>query len=148
MRQPTESSDGYRHEHDSLALLTLGTGVGGGIIIDGKLINGVNSFGSECGHMIVDSRPDSHLCVWGGGRGHLEAYASASGVAAWAEELLSQGASSSLTTQRSAGKAVTAKQIYDAALQGDELALKVSTKPHFSWGSVSLPLYTQLTPAW
>ncbi len=64
----------------SMILLTLGTGVGGGIIVEGELVNGVNSFGSECGHIIVDSSPTAELCVWGGGRGQLEAYASASGV--------------------------------------------------------------------
>jgi glucokinase len=82
---------------DSLILLTLGTGVGGGIIVDGHLINGVNSFGSECGHVIVDSRPDARLCVWGGGRGQLEAYASASAVARAAEEGVRAGAVSALT---------------------------------------------------
>ncbi|MEZ6079525.1 MAG: ROK family protein [Pirellulaceae bacterium] len=56
----------------------------GGLISEGRLINGVNSFGSEMGHMVVDSRPDARLCVWGGGRGQLEAYASAAAVAAQA----------------------------------------------------------------
>jgi glucokinase len=112
-------------KHDSLALLTLGTGVGGGIIVEGKLINGVNSFGSECGHMIVDSRPDARLCVWGGGRGHLEAYASASAVAARAEEGLRRGAVSSLSRILMNGKAITAKRVYEAAQIGDEFSLKI-----------------------
>ena len=76
---------GSGRQHDSLILLTLGTGVGGGIIVNGMVIEGVNSFGAECGHIIVDSRPDARLCVWGGGRGELEAYASASAVANRAE---------------------------------------------------------------
>jgi glucokinase len=112
-------------KHDSLALLTLGTGVGGGIIVEGKLINGVNSFGSECGHLIVDSRPDARLCVWGGGRGHLEAYASASAVAARAEEELRKGAVSSLSQILMHGKAITAKRVYEAALIGDAFSLKI-----------------------
>ncbi len=58
--------------YSSMVLLTLGTGVGGGIIVDNQLVVGQNSFGGECGHLIVDSRPDARLCVWGGGRGHLE----------------------------------------------------------------------------
>lgn len=110
---------------DSLILLTLGTGVGGGIIFDGHLINGVNSFGSECGHIIVDSRPDARLCVWGGGRGQLEAYASASAVARRAEEGLRAGAASTLTRLLMAGKSLTAKRIYEAAEIGDEYSLSV-----------------------
>lgn len=110
---------------DSLILLTLGTGVGGGIIVDGHLINGVNSFGSECGHVIVDSHPDARLCVWGGGRGQLEAYASASAVAQRAQAGLRGGAVSTLTRLAMAGKAITAKRIYEAAEIGDEYALSL-----------------------
>lgn len=112
-------------KHDSLALLTLGTGVGGGIIIDGHLINGFNSFGSECGHVIIDCRPDARLCVWGGGRGHLEAYASASAVAARAEEELRGGAVSTLSQILMHGKAITSKRVYEAAMIGDEFSLKI-----------------------
>lgn len=112
-------------KHDSLALLTLGTGVGGGIICEGQLINGINSFGSECGHVIVDCRPEARLCVWGGGRGHLEAYASASAVAARAEEAIRGGAVSSLGQLLMHGKAITAKRVYEAAVQGDAFALKI-----------------------
>ncbi len=110
---------------DSLILLTLGTGVGGGIIVDGHLISGVNSFGSECGHIIVDSHPNARLCVWGGGRGQLEAYASASAVAVRAEEALRDGAVSSLTRLAMAGKAITAKRVYEAAEGGDLFALSI-----------------------
>ncbi|MCC6511711.1 MAG: ROK family protein, partial [Pirellulaceae bacterium] len=110
---------------DSLILLTLGTGVGGGIIVDGHLINGVNSFGSECGHVIVDSRPDARLCVWGGGRGQLEAYGSASALAQHAEQGVRAGAVSSLTRVLMSGKAITAKRVYEAAEAGDEYSLSV-----------------------
>lgn len=110
---------------ESLILLTLGTGVGGGIIFDGHLINGVNSFGSECGHVIVDSHPDARLCVWGGGRGQLEAYASASAVAQRAEEGLRAGATSTLIRLAMAGKAITAKRVYEAAELGDEFSLSI-----------------------
>lgn len=84
--------------HKSLALFTLGTGVGGGLIADGRLIDGIhnNSFGSEMGHMVVDSRPDARLCVWGGGQGQLEAFASASAVAAQATRGVQAGVESSL----------------------------------------------------
>jgi glucokinase len=106
----------------SMALLTLGTGVGGGIIIDSQLVVGQNSFGGECGHIIIDPHPDARLCVWGGGRGHLEAYASASAVAQRAKEELAAGAKSLLS---SSVDPLTTKMIYDAACKGDVFALKI-----------------------
>jgi len=106
--------------HDSMVLLTLGTGVGGGVIIDNELIVGQNSFGGECGHMIIDPSPNARLCAWGGGRGHLEAYASASGVTARAREELRAGAHSILA---SGIEKITAKKIYEAAEQGDAWSL-------------------------
>ena len=110
----------------SMILLTLGTGVGGGIIVEGELVNGVNSFGSECGHIIINSAPDAQLCVWGGGRGHLEAYASASGVVQRTHQRLTEGAQSSLSGLLGGGDSeLTAKKVYLAAVEGDELALEI-----------------------
>lgn len=108
--------------HNSMVLLTLGTGVGGGIIIDNQLVVGQNSFGGECGHMIIDPRPDARLCVWGGGRGHLEAYASASAVAQRAAEELQAGAVSSLSKDMDK---LTTRMIYEAAMTGDAFSLKI-----------------------
>lgn len=110
----------------SMILLTLGTGVGGGIIVDGELVNGVNSFGSECGHIIVDSSPKAQLCVWGGGRGQLEAYASASGVVQRTRQRLTDGAQSSLSgLLGGSDNELTAKKVFEAALDDDPLALEI-----------------------
>ena len=108
--------------YSSMVLLTLGTGVGGGIIIDNQLVVGHNSFGGECGHMIIDPSPNARLCVWGGGRGHLEAYASASAVVQRAKEELAAGAKSSLTSDQ---ETLTTKKIYEAAVKGDVFSLKI-----------------------
>lgn len=116
---------GTGEKHQSMVLLTLGTGVGGGIIVDGHLINGVNSFGSECGHVIVDSSPNARLCVWGGGRGHLEAYASASAVAARTIDGLKAGIHSSLQEPFEAGEKISARRVYEAAEGGDTFALEI-----------------------
>jgi len=63
----------------SLIMLTLGTGVGGGIVINNFLIEGAHGMASECGHVLIDSSPHARKC--GCGRtGHLEAYASATAV--------------------------------------------------------------------
>jgi len=121
---------GAGRDHDSMILLTLGTGVGGGVIVDDELVNGVNSFGSECGHIIVDPSPTARLCAWGGGRGHLEAYASASAVVRRTLDRLRNPAgrvAPSLLDALGAGdgKGLTAKKIYEAALQGDSVALEI-----------------------
>ena len=117
---------GSGRDVDSMALLTLGTGVGAGIIVHDQLINGVNSFGSEVGHMIVDPSPTAQLCVWGGGRGHLEAYASASGVVQRTLQRLTEGAQSSLSgLLGGSDRELTAKKVYEAACHGDELALEI-----------------------
>lgn len=117
---------GSGRDDGSMVLLTLGTGVGGGIIVDGELVNGVNSFGSECGHIVVDSSPQAQLCAWGGGRGQLEAYASASGVVQRTLQRLSEGQASSLSElSASEGTDLTAKKVYLAAVEGDTLALEI-----------------------
>ncbi len=108
--------------HDSMILLTLGTGVGGGIIVHNQLVVGHNSFGGECGHIVIDPSPTARLCAWGGGRGHLEAYASATAVALRAREQLAAGAVSSLSSE---SKTVTAKRIYEAATAGDAWSLQM-----------------------
>jgi glucokinase len=66
--------------HSSVALLTMGTGVGCGIIINGFSVDGAIGYGGECGHIIVDISENAKLCGCGK-RGHLEIYASATGVA-------------------------------------------------------------------
>jgi len=121
----------------SMVLLTLGTGVGGGIIIDNKLVVGHNSFGGECGHLIIDPSPNARHCAWGGGRGHLEAYASASAVAMRAKEKIANGAKSLLSDPT---KEVTAKGIFEAANLNDELALEIidSTADYLALGITTM----------
>ena len=124
----------------SMVMLTLGTGVGGGIIIDGKSIDGEHSFGSECGHIIIDSRDDARLCVWGGGQGQLEAYASAPAVVARTEEALAAGVSSSLRARMDAGAALTPLMLAEEAEAGDELAREIilETAEFLSIGVITL----------
>ncbi len=106
----------------SMVLLTLGTGVGGGIISEGQLVSGANSFGGEVGHLIVNPSEDARLCAWGGGRGQLEAYASASAVVIRTRQRLDEGAPSSLSQ---IGETLTALQVYRAAVDDDPLALEI-----------------------
>jgi glucokinase len=106
-------------------MFTLGTGVGGGIILSGNSIDGEHSFGSELGHLIVDCREDARLCVWGGGRGELEAYASASAVVARTQEALAAGRRSSLERRLVDGAELSAKMLHEEAESGDSLALEI-----------------------
>ncbi len=113
-------------EYASMVMLTLGTGVGAGVIIDGHLVHGKNSFGGECGHLVVDSRPDADVCVWGGGRGQLEAYASASAVVQRTRRRLASRADSLLASALGRdAPPLTAKRIYEAACQGDGFANEI-----------------------
>lgn len=116
---------GSGRQYDGLILLTLGTGVGGGIIVNGQVLEGVNSFAAECGHVIVDSRPDARLCVWGGGRGELEAFASASALVARAEQWLDDGRPSALRARLEGGEPLSTLLLGEEAERGDALALEV-----------------------
>ena len=139
---------GAGRDSESMVLLTLGTGVGGGIIVHGELVNGVNSFGSECGHMIVDPSPTARLCVWGGGRGQLEAYASASAVVDRTRDRLTDGATSSLSGLLGGGDSeLTAKKVYLAARENeDELALEIIDETAFWLGVGITSLVANLDP--
>lgn len=109
---------GAGREADSLVMLTLGTGIGGGIVINNKLWRGVNNVAAEIGHMVIQMDGSKCSC---GNNGCIEAYASATSMVRRFKELLKSGAASSL---RDAGD-VTAKMINDAALQGDKASLDI-----------------------
>ncbi len=86
---------GSGREYNSLVLFTLGTGIGCGIIIGDTSIDGENSHGGECGHMVIHCADDARMCACGR-RGHLEAYASATAVIKRTREALDAGRESSL----------------------------------------------------
>lgn len=112
---------GSGQEYSSLILLTLGTGVGGGIIIGDTNVEGAHSHGSECGHIIVDTAPTARSCPFGHS-GDLEAYASATALKARAREAVAAGATGSLAAAVSAGADVTPILIAREMEKGDALA--------------------------
>ena len=116
---------GTGRQFKSMVMFTLGTGVGGGIILDGVSVDGEHSFGSELGHIIIDQSPDARLCVWGGGRGQLEAYASAPAVTARAAEELAAGRSSSVQARCDGGEELSPLVLFEEAERGDEFSLEV-----------------------
>ena len=111
----------------SMVLFTLGTGVGGGIIIDHKIIEGEHSHGGELGHMRI-AMPDTGRQCGCGARGCLEAYASGTNVVRRAREDMAwwRGPASKLRDYYTAtDDDFTAKVIFQHATEGDELAMKV-----------------------
>jgi glucokinase len=103
-------------------MITLGTGVGSGIVANGKLIYGHDGFAGELGHTIVI--PDGRLHKGTGKKGSLESYASATGVTLTAIEMLEHSEEESLLRKVPKEK-LDSKAVYDAAIQGDQLALDI-----------------------
>jgi glucokinase len=130
---------GSGRDYDSLILLTLGTGVGGGIIIGDLNIEGAHSHGSECGHMVVDPAETARMCPCGQ-PGHLEAYCSAKSIVARAEEAVAGGATGSLAAAVRGGEKLTPILIGREAEKGDPLAteLVMETARWLGIGIVSL----------
>lgn len=131
---------GGGREYHSIVMLTLGTGVGGGIIIGDLSIDGENSHGSECGHTIIDYQPDARVCSCGH-TGHLEAYASATSVVRRTEEVLHTTTRPSSIRQRLAdGEELTTLLLAREAEAGDALALELimDTAMYIGVGAVSL----------
>ena len=105
--------------HNSIVMVTLGTGVGGGIILNGKMVAGVNGAGGEIGHMTMDTE---ETVVCGCGKcGCLEQYASATGIVRMAKKALAESDKESALRDI---QELTAKDVFDAAKNGDGLALE------------------------
>lgn len=99
-----------------MVLLTLGTGVGGGVVINGRIFAGAHGAGTELGHTIIEPKGLACGC---GQYGCLEQYTSATGIAKAAQRRLDAGAKSALKS------GATSKDIFDAAQQGDAVALEI-----------------------
>lgn len=107
---------------DCAILLTLGTGIGGGIVIGGDIWRGATDTGAELGHMTI--RFDGPLCSCGN-RGCIEAYASATAVARRMKEAVEAGRESSLKARILAGEEVDSETIHHAAVAGDALSREI-----------------------
>jgi glucokinase len=121
----------------SLVMFTLGTGIGGGFVIDGRIHEGRHSHGAECGHIIIEM-DGGRICSCGQA-GHLEAYASATALVRRAHEALDQSDQPSLLRQLDR-EAVTSRAIAEAAAAGDAVAdrLMKETARYLAVGAVSM----------
>ena len=110
-----------RHVGD-MAMLTLGTGVGGGLVLSGKIWHGMTGMAGEFGHMTVE--PEGQLCGCGN-HGCLEQYASATAIVRMAREAITKGDAPGLAKAAGSDLEFNAKEIYNLAIQGDEQARRI-----------------------
>lgn len=130
---------GSGRDYESMVLLTLGTGIGCGIIIGDLVVQGAHSHGGEAGHVIIDPSPNARMCGCGW-RGHLEAYASATAVIKRTREALDDGRESSLSQRLADGEELTPKLIAEEAERGDGLSNEIisETARYLGIGTVSV----------
>ena len=103
-------------------MITLGTGVGSGIVVNGQMVYGHDGFAGELGHVIM-RRENGRVCGCGR-KGCLETYCSATGVARSAREFLAASTEPSLLRAIPAEE-ITSKDVYDAAVKGDKIAIDI-----------------------
>ncbi len=121
---------GAGHGLQHMIYLTIGTGLGSGIVLNGKLYTGVLGYAGELGHTIV--QPNGRLCACGN-RGSLETLVSATGMVATAQE-------------KGRRDLVTSAMIYDAAVRGDAIAISVFEETGYWLGGVCANLINLLNP--
>jgi glucokinase len=130
---------GSGRDFHSMVLLTLGTGVGCGIIIGDLLLDGEHSHGGEFGHTIIDCSKNARICGCGQA-GHFEAYTSATALTKRTQEALDAGRPSSIAKRTAAGSQLTAKLVAEEAEKGDQLAVDIimETAVYLGIGIVNL----------
>jgi glucokinase len=113
---------GAARDVDNLAMLTLGTGIGGAIVLNGKIFHGMNGMSGEFGHVTIE--PDGVPCGCGN-HGCAERYASATAIVRMAREAIATGKASALERAAGSDPEFSAKSIYNLAVQGDESARRI-----------------------
>jgi len=126
---------------DNCVMYTLGTGVGGGIIIDGKIVEGFQSVAGELGHMAIV--PDLEAIQCGCGKmGCLETVSSATGIIRMAEEAVARGDRTSLSVVEK----IMAKDVLDAAKAGDEVGTRIVARAAYYLGRSMAMMAVILNP--
>jgi glucokinase len=118
-----EYSYGSMKGYDSGVMITLGTGVGGGIVINGKLITGGNGIGAEIGHMMISSNYFDCNC---GNNGCFETFCSATAIIKYAQKLVEEGKETIIIEKAENDiNNITAKMVFDSYKENDEVAIEV-----------------------
>src|ERR1017187_3773200 len=113
---------GAARDVDNMAMVTLGTGIGGAIILNGKIFYGMNGMAGEFGHVTIE--PNGVPCGCGN-HGRAERYASATAVVRMAREAIDSGQAPALAKAASSDAEFSAKSIYNLAIQGNEDAQRI-----------------------
>lgn len=109
--------------YNSGVMITLGTGIGGGIVIDGKLITGSNGVGAEIGHTMVSTNYYDCNC---GNNGCFETFCSATAIIKYAQKLLQEGRNTIIRDMcKNTLENITAKMIFDAYKENDQVAVEI-----------------------
>ncbi|WP_305305859.1 ROK family protein, partial [Romboutsia ilealis] len=109
--------------YDSGVMITLGTGIGGGIVIDGKLITGSNGVGAEIGHTMVATNYYDCNC---GNNGCFETFCSATAIIKYAQKLLQEGRNTIIRDMcKNTLENITAKMVFDAYKENDQVAVEI-----------------------
>ena len=129
---------------DDMVYVTVGTGIGGGLVLGGKLYSGTSFSAGEIGHLTID--PDGYLCSCGN-RGCLEAHASGTAIVRLARELVERGQGQGIIQVAGGKDKITAQCVSLAAATGDEEALMVLTQTGKSLGIGLANIINLLNPA-
>jgi glucokinase len=151
-----ESWLGAARNFDSMCMMTLGAGIGGGIIFPGRVWHGMTGMAAELGHITID--PNGPLCGCGN-HGCSEQYASASAVLRMAREAIQGGAAPALAEAAGSGSEFSARTVYQLACQGDQPSQEIFRKVGWALGvlvgnlvnALNLPIYVLgggLSGAW
>lgn len=119
---------GAAREFDDVVMITMGTGIGGGIVSDGNLLLGANGYAGEFGHMMIDPNGPDCPC---GQRGCWERFASGSAIALEGRRVAAGGQLAALVSEAGSADAITSEQIVTAAADGDHEAIAVLD--HFAY---------------
>jgi len=126
----------------SVVLFTLGTGIGGGIVLNGEIWHGFTDTAAELGHMIVEADGEPCGC---GNRGCLEAYSSVTGIRRRAAKAIDEGKQSVLETYLRNGE-LSGEQVYTCALSGDLLAARLMREAGYYLGVAAVSIIHILNP--
>jgi glucokinase len=126
---------------DSLVMFTLGTGVGGGIIVDGRVWHGMTGMAGELGHMTVE--PEGVKCGCGN-NGCVEQYASATAIVRMAREATASGMSPELQKAMRDNAEFSSKMVYQLAIQGDDAARRIFERVGRALGVITAAMINAL----
>jgi glucokinase len=137
---------GAGRNFDSMCMITLGTGVGGGIVLNGRVWHGMTGMAGELGHIVID--PNGPKCGCGG-YGCIEQYASAKAVMRMAQDAIASGAAPELARAAAQNPEFDARIIHNLALQGDQAAQAIFYRVGWALGilltglvnALNLPMY-------